>query len=488
MALVLGLTVLVVLSMLGALVAVYTSSGQRSASRSSAGVTAYGLAEAGINNAVSILANPSNNALNPCLLHPPTNPAGQTCDNGAFTKSYDGGSATWWGSLDASASTWSLTSVGSIRNPTDGTRAVTRQITASVRVRPSNMQPANNPLWNYIIATNTGTAGGCDESLRNSVNIQSPMYVLGNMCMNTPSSVTGGPLVVKGSLSLDVNTNVGSGGSPLNEVHVKNGCSYKGGAFTSPCGPSQKVWATVSDATPPVLTIPTPDYASWYVNSAPGPTQGCSQQSGTPPVFDNDTSFNNSVAGIFNLTPPASDYSCVVTAGGGKVIGQLSWDHTAKLLTINGTVFIDGSVTANYGYQNVPVRYTGQGTIYVGGSLLIKTTSLCAVINATNDGCDFASWDPNSNFLVFVVNGTGGQVTAGESMQLVSADFEGGLIGTSTLELDTHSESEGPMLAGSVILDNTVNAHTWPFISAPVGMPGINVVYAQPDPPTNFSG
>ena len=165
MALVLGLTILVVLAMLGALVTVYTSSGQRSASRSSAGVTAYGLAEAGINNAVAILANPSNSAIDPCTLHPPTNPAGKTCDNSAFTKSYDGGSATWYGTLDTSSSTWALTSTGSIRNPTDGTQPVTRRITASVRVRPSNMQPANNPLWNYIIATNTGTAGGCDESL-----------------------------------------------------------------------------------------------------------------------------------------------------------------------------------------------------------------------------------------------------------------------------------------------------------------------------------
>jgi hypothetical protein len=357
-----------------------------------------------------------------------------------------------------------------------------------VKVRPSLKQPANNPAWNYIIATNTGTPGGCDESLRNSVNIQSPLYVLGNLCMNTPSQVSGGPLVVKGSLSLDVNTNVGSGGSPVSEVHVRNGCSYKGGAFASPCGPSQKVWGTVSDASPPAITIPSADYASWYVNAAPGPSQPCTQQSGTIPVFDNDTSFNDSVAGVFNLTPVSSDYSCVVKTPTGSLIGELTWNHTTKLLTVNGTIFIDGNVTANYGWQNVPIHYTGQGTIYVGGTLLLKTTSLCAVINSTNDGCDFANWDPNASFVVFVANGNGGQVPTGDSIQMVSADLEGGLFATNAIELDTQSMSEGPMLGGTVILDNTVYAHTWPVISAPVGMPGVNVVYAQPDPPTGFSG
>src|SRR5262249_39444725 len=215
-----------------------------------------------------------------------------------------------------------------------------------------------------------------------------------------------------------VNTNIGSGTTPLNEVHVKNGCSYKGGALASPCGPSQKVWAGISDATPPEITIPTADYAGWYVNAAPGPKQACTQQSGTVPVFDNDTTFNNSVAGIFNLTPTSTDYSCIARVG-SKVIGQLSWDHTAKLLTVNGTIFIDGSVTANYGWQNVPVRYTGQGTIYAGGTVLIKTTSLCADIDPSGTGCDFAHWDPNTTFLVFVANGTGGQVPVGDSIQML---------------------------------------------------------------------
>jgi hypothetical protein len=476
MALVLALGILLVLTILGTVIATYTTAGQRTASRSSAGVSAYSLAEAGINNAMSVLAKPKS-ALDANLLSPPRD------------TQYDSGHVTWGGTLNGS--TWSITSTGYMRNPAGGSRPVMRTISVSVKVRPSLMQPTSNPAWNYIIATRTSTPKGCDQSLNNSVNIQSPMYVVGNLCLNTPSQISGGPLHVKGSMTLDVNTNVGSSGAPVNEVHVKNGCSYKTGAYVLPkdggCSPAQKVWAGVVDSNTIDLTLPTADYASWYVNSAPGPRQACTTQSGTVPVFDTDPVWNNSVPTIFNLTPPSSDYSCIVRSG-STIVGQLSWDHTAKTLTILGTVFIDGSVKVNYGYQNVPITYTGTGTIYVGGTFLISNTQLCATVTAANDTCDFPHWDPNSRFLVIVANGDGGQVPVGDSIQLVSSNFEGGLFATNAIELDTHSQTEGPMIGGTVVMDNTVYANTWPLITVPVGMPGTIIVDAPPDAPGDYSG
>ena len=59
-AMIIAVGLLVVLGMLGVSVAIYTTSGQRTASRSSAGVSAYSLAEAGINNAMSVLSRPRN--------------------------------------------------------------------------------------------------------------------------------------------------------------------------------------------------------------------------------------------------------------------------------------------------------------------------------------------------------------------------------------------------------------------------------------------
>src|SRR4051794_26465110 len=301
---VMAIGMLVVLGLLGVVVMTYTTSGQRTASRSSAGVSAYSLAEAGINNAMSLLAKPRN-AGNALLL--PDN----TVAHPANVSYYDSGSVKWWGTYDVATTKWSLSAIGSMRNPTGGSLPVTRRVTVSVKVRASLMQPTTNPAWNYIIAARTGTPTGCDESLDNSVNIQSPMYVVGNLCLNTPSQISGGPLQVKGSMTLDVNTNVGSSGTPLNEVHVANGCSYKTGAYVSPCTPTQKVWATVMDANPIDLVLPTADFAGWYAQSVPGPRQACTTQSGTVPVFDNNTTWdapNGSVPGVFNLPPPASDY------------------------------------------------------------------------------------------------------------------------------------------------------------------------------------
>jgi hypothetical protein len=484
MALVMSLGILLVLAILGVVVTTYTTAGQRTASRSSSGVSAYSLAEAGINNAMSVLAK-QQNAGNAALLPSSLGTANVTPYDGGTTASPP--HVKWWGTYDQTSTTWALSSIGYMRNPTGGSRPVTRRISVTVKVRPSLMQPTSNPAWNYIIATRTSTPKGCDQSLNNSVNIQSPMYVLGNLCLNTPSQITGGPLHVKGSMKLDVNTNVGSSGAPLNEVHVANGCSYKTGAFVSPCTPTQKVWATVADANTITLDLPTADFPSWYVNSAPGPSHACTTQSGTVPVFDNNTTWDNSVGSVFNLVPSSSDYSCIVQSG-STVAGQLSWNHTTKTLTIVGTVFIDGSVTVNYGYQNVPIQYNGTGTIYVSGTVLFQNTQLCATITAANDACDFPHWGPNSRFLVFVANGSGGQVPVGDSIQLVSSSFEGGLFGTNTIELDTHTQTEGPMFSGNVIMDNTVYARTWPLVNVPVGMPGTIIVDAPPDAPGDYSG
>ena len=70
------------------------------------------------------------------------------------------------------------------------------------------------------------------------MNMQSSLYVMGNLCLQTPSQISQGIdptlLVVKGWMSLEVNTNVGADNAPIAEAHVAGGCSYKGAAFHSP--------------------------------------------------------------------------------------------------------------------------------------------------------------------------------------------------------------------------------------------------------------
>jgi hypothetical protein len=56
---------------------------------------------------------------------------------------------------------------------------VTRTLTAKVPVIPTYTQPLNNPAWNFIYSRGTGQT--CDMTIANSVLVQSPLYVAGNL-------------------------------------------------------------------------------------------------------------------------------------------------------------------------------------------------------------------------------------------------------------------------------------------------------------------
>ena len=105
----------------------------------------------------------------------------------------------------------------------------------------------------------------------------------------------------------------------------------------------------------------TPIAGGWYSVASPGPLHPCTTASTSPagnPLprlrHPSNTSFDNSVPGVFNLTPDAYSYTCK-TAG-----GELSWDRTTRTLTVQGVIFIDGSATA-YTSGNSPVTYKGWG-------------------------------------------------------------------------------------------------------------------------------
>jgi hypothetical protein len=162
--------------------------------------------------------------------------------------------------------------------------------------------------------------------------------------------------------------------------------------------------------------------------------------------------------------------------------GELSWNATSKTLTVKGTIFIDGSAKIS---QNS--NYNGQATLYLSGTMLFNG-SLCGV--PTGSSCVFANWNPNSEMLTIVANGTGGQVNAGDSVYFANNQyFQGGLFGTGNVEYSNNSNSDGPIMGSQIILANNVVTNSFPNITTvPVGMPGNPAVFAQPNPPQFFSG
>jgi hypothetical protein len=95
--------------------------------------------------------------------------------------------------------------------------------------------------------------------------------------------------------------------------------------------------------------------------------------------------------------------------------------------------------------------------------------------------------------LCIVSNGNGSlaqdaQVSRGDSVQLVSAYFQGAVFATNDVDVDTTSAIDGPIVGSNMKLGQSVTT-SFPTISAvPAGMPSNPTAYAQPLAPTNYSG
>lgn len=471
------LGVLIVTSVAAFSIVEYSSSGQRTSSRSKADDVAYSLAEAGVNNALSTLSNPSNNALQQSTL-PSTEAA-------ASSGSYEGGTAEWWGVL--SGSTWTIYGKGTVANPTGpGSAPVTRRISASVTVQPSLTQTLNNDSWNYILVKNTA-GSPCDVTFANSVQVDTSLFILGDLCFANSAKIVAAAapnvtnLVVGGNVIHSSSQNsVGSAGAKINEAHVGGTCTYNGGAAHSPCSGADEVWATTYFSTAPAANAPAADFDYWYANAKPGPEQFCTNGGSglATTTFENEIASptRNTSAGTFDLTP-GSSYDCQYRDASNNLLGQLKWDNAAKTLTVSGVIYIDGNVTASDGVTN---SYNGQASLYASGTFtLANGTQLCAGVLSGN--CDVASWNPNTELLGIMADGN---ITISNS-----ARWQGALYSTGTVSTANSAQLDGPIVGGGLSLANSVQAHEFPTImTVPIGWPGNPTIYAQPQPPTNFSG
>jgi hypothetical protein len=510
-ALVMALMFITVLTIVGTSMVMYSTQSQHESGYGKAKSYAYLLAENGINTAMAILRDPpdpvtgiGNNALDPSVFCglagrdypnpvPPPVPAGPC----VLRETYDGGYTVWSGTL--TGSTWTITSTGHVTNPIKGSAEARRTLTVHVNVHPTLTQPLNTPVWNYIYSTNgPSTPPTCDMELNQSVVISSPLYVEGNLCLHNTSTVASGPLVVRGRLILDSKqqNTVGTAPAPISEVYVMNGCQLKGGTVHMTCGPADNVFATAfTQGLPTGLTPPTPNWTNWYLNASPGPYFPCTTVSGTPPSFDSSVATSPSATDATKLTyrdnslapqnlTPGTSYSCVTAAG------ELSWNATTKVLTIKGTVYVDGSLYISNGAVNT---YTGQGVIYMTGTMLIKNSSLCGAVY--NGACDLRpyqgsprqGWDPNGTLICFVADGNGGQVPAGDSIQLVSGTLQGAAFATYGLDIDTTSNVDGPLVGAPVKLGQSVTTSFPSITIVPEGMPSNPTAYAYADTPTGYT-
>jgi hypothetical protein len=471
-ALVIALGVMLVLGISTTGGLVYATQNQGSAARSKADTAALSIAEAGINNAMAVLSNPTNDPTNASLLPPRTD-------------LYDGGSVTWTGTYDAPTATWTLTAISELRNPSGLAAApVRRRVSAlaSVTTGTSPTSALQNPSWNYDVATRTGTT--CDQTLSASVIDGAPLMTMGNLCLGSLSKVTAGPIVVRGTLTVAADAAVGSVAAPLTRADVGGGCSGH------TCSSADRVYASTITQTVTTLTPPTADWDYWYTNAAPGPKHSCEVSSGTLPTFDNNTLRDKSVATVYSLTP-ATSYTCRVGPPGNPT-GELSWDVTTKVLTVRGTIFIDGQAKIDNGQINT---YQGQGVLYTSGAFAVANGSKMCAVKAGTD-CDFTpgAWDPTQKLFGVVSDGSGGiGVLAGNSVQLGCLDrFQGVIFGTNAVQITGGAASakhQGPIVASTIVLASSAELKPFTlFTTVPRGLPGQPAGTTRITPPRNYTG
>ena len=309
------------------------------------------------------------------------------------------------------ASTWLLVSTGYDTDPAAG--GVTAH-TVYAEVPTSGLSSGKvAAMWNHVFVTSPLATGQCSLDFSgNNIAVNVPVYVIGNMCLGGTSvteSTQPIDLMVGGYLYLGGGA-VGSTPAPITSGVVAGGCSSSAtGVGATPCANGSwnyHVGATDTFIPQDAPEETTTDIQKDYSTFDPGPAHPCaSGNNPNPPlastVFDNNTTYNNS-AGTFTLTPAAS-YTC--NSLSGSSVGQLQWDNSAKKLTINGAVFIDGSLTINQS-----LTYTGTGVIEVSGTISFSGNSLkvCAVANCTSTSWQGTSGNNQMLTLVSLASNTNG--------------------------------------------------------------------------------
>lgn len=440
-----------VLAISGTSAVLYTTGGERAANRSKAELRAQSLAEAGVNYAFATLYNASDPTLSGAV--PPR------------SQPLEGGTVEYYGTLDQETNRWTLTGIGRVASPNPNGGDVVKIVRGRARIGSSTHGSDNNAVWNYVYADATS---GC-TSIGNSVNINVPLYIRGNLCLSNSANMTGYSLQVGGTLSLSNTSHIGSSDSnassldaenpQVHEVHVAGGCRLgTSGAFTSPCGPAQRVYSEVPpDANPVALTKPPIDLEGWYQNAYPGPMHGCTTGS-FPGGFDNDGVMNRS-RGTVTLNP-STEYDCQVRDAQNNLIGRIAWDPITKALTILGTIFFDGDIEFANSSQ---VFYSGRATIYSSGTISLRnSTQVCGVST-----CDEA-WNPLQNLLAFVA-GSSTDAT-GFSVEQYST-FQGGVYVVNDYIEQNNSTVWGPIIARQLDLQNSTINHYVPLGVLMPGMP-----------------
>jgi hypothetical protein len=446
-ALLMAIGILAVMTIIVSTVLFLTAAGARESQRTNAGQKAHALAEAGVNDAISVL-----NANYPGIVKYPGDYTLLSSCPGSYpticsrTTPYSSGTVSWSGWLQTPASTpplpaavgwgaqWNITATGTVTNPTSGATSVSRTVTAVVpAVIPIQAPIGNNNPLNFIYSKGNIT-------FSNTVKVASPVYATLDLVLQSkaticefiacPSPVPASPapnvMAVGRNLYLVSPQNQvghidcsGSCADPTNDlgqIHVVGQCSSQANAALHPCawGSTDNIWGISS---PPPDNIIPPNFLSFlpaltccapfndiatlapiepssgwsnmgsaYISADFSPRQPCASGS-VPFSFGNDSAVNR----INNNATPAGSLPIDLTPSSSYTCKSadntktLAWDNTTKILTVQGEVFIDGSAYIS-SPASARATVTGHGIIFLTGTFAMQSALMCVKMDPATSG------------------------------------------------------------------------------------------------------
>lgn len=281
-------------------------------------------------------------------------------------------------------------------------------------------------------------------------------------------------------------TTIGTAAEPVKGAHVAGTCKFDTQVAHTPCSATDMVWAETIDSSPQNLSKPAVDMAYWYDQAKPGPQNNCTTGS-FPGGFDNNSTYNNSLTGAAEVTPTNSSYTCQVKDANGSILGELSWNHVTHVLTIKGTVFIDGDF--RFDDDGQIVHYQGRGIIYAAGDIEFDEL-VCAGGTGTTSCVNspgMASWDPTQNMMIVLAGGNAEYDQGSTQAQSTPSGLQGLIYAKGDCTVHENFHTSGPIVCDDIFLPSSSNGwptyYSWP----PLGSLVAGQAYGDPSTASDFA-
>jgi len=267
---------------------------------------------------------------------------------------------------------------------------------------------------------------------------------------------------------------IGTPGTPIKTANIGGTCTYQAQAAHTPCSSTDHVYAgtitTTAPASNPALVMPSVDFSYWWANAKPGPKHFCTNPNPgiATTFFDNNASTTTgpdaSITVNGEMAPATSDVTCQVVEN-GVLQGEYSWNHTTHVMTIDGTIFVDGNF--RFDEDGEVVNYFGRANIMSSKDDEIDAV-VCAGGTGTTDATsclnNMSSWDPSQNMMVLMSEAPneydqGATTCSGNTPPTcyyghAPGGFQGILYSTSSCEIHQSFQDSGPVICNSISLPN----------------------------------